>query len=321
MKSIGVSRVLVTGGAGFIGSHLVDRLLGEGVEVIVFDNLSTGRKHNLEHNTKNRNFTFLRGDLRDGESFEKAAEGVDAVFHQAALVSVTRSVEDPLATNDVNVNGTLNVLKTSVDKGVKRVVFASSSSVYGETKVLPKKEDIALRPISPYAVSKLAAEKYVKVFHRVYGLETVCLRYFNVYGPRQTSGPYSGVIPIFVDNLLGNRRPVIFGDGKQIRDFTYVKDVVEANICALTSDGVEGEVFNIATGTATSINDLAKQLQKTINKKELGAVHEAPRPGDIEHSYADITKARNLLGYKPAVNLRDGLTELVEYWKKTKSIS
>lgn len=312
------NRILVTGGAGFIGSHLIDRLLEEGVKVVAFDNLITGIKSNLEHNMTNKNFVFYRGDIRDIDTLNKAIEGVDGVFHQAALVSVSRSIENPIEANDINVNGTLNVLKTCVDNKVKRLVFASSSSVYGDTKDLPKKEDIALNPVSPYAVSKLSAENYVRVFYKVYGLETVCLRYFNVYGPRQTSGPYSGVIPIFVKNLLNDKKNIIFGDGEQTRDFTYIKDVVQANICALTSDRAIGDVFNIATGKPTSINELASNLQKITRKTKLGITYAEPRRGDIEHSYADINKAEKLINYEPRVALFDGLTELVEYWKKIK---
>ena len=311
-------RILVTGGAGFIGSHLVDRLLKEEIEVIAFDNLSTGKQSNIEHHMNDKRFIFLKGDICDRDAVNKAVEGVDAVFHEAALVSVNRSVENPIATNAVNVTGTLNVLKACVDKNVKRLVFASSSSIYGDTETLPKREDMAPNPISPYAVSKLAAENYARAFFKVYGLETVCLRYFNVYGPRQTSGPYSGVISIFVSNLLNDIRPTIFGDGEQTRDFTNVKDVVEANICALRSGRAVGEVFNVAAGHPISINELVNILRKIIGKPELEAVHIEPRVGDIKHSYADISKAEELLTYRPKVSLSLGLTELVEYWKKTR---
>ena len=297
---------------------MIDRLLKEGAEVVAFDNLITGIQSNLEHNMNNKNFTFYRGDIRDRDSLNKVIEGIDAVFHQAALVSVNRSMENPIATNDINVNGTLNILKACVDNKAKRLVFASSSSVYGDAKELPKREDMALNPVSPYAVSKLAAENYVRVFYKVYGLETVCLRYFNVYGPRQTSGPYSGAIPIFIENLFNDRKNIIFDDGEQTRDFTNIRDVVQANVCALTSDRAIGEVFNIATGLATSINELVSNLQKITNKTKLETIYAEPRPGDIKHSYADISKAKKLINYKPRVNLFDGLTELVECWKKIK---
>ncbi len=310
------SRILVTGGAGFIGSHLVDKLLEEKVEVIAFDNLSTGKLSNIELHMNDRDFVFLKGDIRDREAVNKAIDGTDAVFHEAALVSVTRSIEDPIATNDVNVTGTLNVLKACVDNKVKRLVFASSSSVYGDTETLPKRENMIPNPISPYAVSKMAAENYVRVFCRAYGLETVCLRYFNVYGPRQTSGPYSGVISIFVNSLLNNIQPTIFGDGEQTRDFTNVADVVEANICALKSDRAIGDVFNVAAGYPITINKLANLLQKITGKKGLEAIHVEPRVGDIRHSYADVSKAKDILDYRPRVSLPKGLTELVEYWNK-----
>jgi UDP-glucose 4-epimerase len=314
----GLSRVLVTGGAGFIGSHLVDRLLREDLEVTAFDDLSTGKQSNIEHNLNNKNYAFLKGDIRDRESVNKALDGVEAIFHEAALVSVDSSLKNPLVTNDVNVNGTLNVLQACVDSDVKSLVFASSSSVYGNSEMLPNREDISLNPISPYAVSKLAAESYVRVFCQVYGLQTICLRYFNVYGPRQTSGPYSGVISIFTESLLNNRHITVFGDGEQTRDFINVRDVVEANICALVSDRAVGEVFNVASGHATTINELVKNLQKITNTVGSKVIYAEPRQGDIKHSYADISKAEKLLNYKPKVKLFDGLAELVEYWKKIK---
>jgi len=307
------SRILVTGGAGFIGSHLADRLLNDRFDVTVLDNISTGRVENLVHHG-DKNFQFVKGDVRDFELVKKAVTDVDVVFHEAALVSVTRSVENPVLTNDVNVTGTLNVLKACLDAGVKRFIHASSSSVYGEIETLPRREDLASQPISPYAVSKLAAENYVKVFHEVYGLETVCLRYFNVYGPRQAYGPYSGVITIFINRLMNKQPPIIYGNGEQIRDFTNVQDVVEANMLAMKEKSATGEVFNIATGEATTINHLATLLLQIMDKADLKPVYQSPRPGDIRQSYADISKARKILGYEPKVALRDGLEKLAEWY-------
>ncbi|UCD40124.1 MAG: GDP-mannose 4,6-dehydratase, partial [Candidatus Bathyarchaeota archaeon] len=280
----------------------------------VIDNLSAGRRGNVAHHHDRKDFHFIEGDIRDTTLVQKIVAGVDAVFHEAALVSVPRSVENPLLTNEVNVSGTLNLLKASVDAHVKKFVYASSSSVYGEAETLPKHEKLALQPISPYAVSKLAAENYVEAFHAVYGLDTCCLRYFNVYGPRQTYGPYSGVITIFVNRLLDNEAPLIYGDGKQTRDFTYVQDVVEANMLALTKQSATGEVFNIATGTQTTINQLAAMLQQIMDKTNLKPVYAAPRLGDIKHSYADVTKAKDLLQYNPQMSLKDGLTKLVKWY-------
>jgi len=309
-----LSRILVTGGAGFIGSHLIDRMLDEGFKVRVIDNLYTGQMDNLVQHRDKKGFRFIEGDIRNFELVKNIVRSVDAVFHEAALVSVNRSVENPLLSNEVNVTGTLNLLKACVDARVKRFIYASSSSVYGETETLPKHENLATMPLSPYAVSKLAAENYVRVFHDVYGLETVCLRYFNVYGPRQKYGPYSGVISNFINRLLEDQPPVIYGDGEQTRDFTNVQDVMEANILALSTQNAVGEAFNIATGAATSINKLAEIIQKIMGKTNLEPVYANPRPGDIRHSYADISKARKILGYNPNFQLEKGLTDLVKWY-------
>ena len=314
------SKVLVTGGAGFIGSHIVDKLIDSDYEVTVIDDLSTGRLENIRRNTARKDLRFIKGNIRDHDLVKRSVKDVDVVFHQAALVSVFRSVENPFLTNDVNVTGTLNLLKASADSGVRRFVYASSSSVYGETKTLPKHEGLVPLPISPYAVSKMAAEKYCLAFHKVYGLETVCLRYFNVYGPRQIYGPYSGVISIFINRLLNNEPPIIYGDGKQTRDFTHVQDVVQANTLALNITDAVGEVFNVATGVATTVNELAAMLQGIMDKTCLRPVHTSPRPGDIRHSYADITKAKKVLGYDPIFSLRDGLAQLVEWYRSNPSL-
>ena len=312
------NKALVTGGAGFIGSHIVDRLLEDGLDVSVLDDLSTGNKRNIERHIVSRSISFIEADIRDSTAVRKAVKDVDVVFHEAALVSVTRSVEDPLRTNDVNVTGTLNLLEASCEMGVKRFIYASSSSVYGESQTLPKKETMKTLPISPYATSKLAAENYCQVFYHVKDLETVCLRYFNVYGPRQTSGPYSGVITNFINRVLNGEPPIIYGDGKQTRDFTNVEDVVEANVLASKSKSAIGEVFNIATGKQMSINQLVQKTLKIMDKENLKPRHVSPRSGDIRHSYADIGKAEKILGYKPTVKIENGLHSLVKWWKKNK---
>jgi len=313
------SRVLVAGGAGFIGSHIVDRLIEEDIEVTVLDNLYTGQLENLEKHRNNKNFQFVRGDVRKRDLVKRAVKDVDVVFNEAAVVSVPRSMEDPILANEVNVGGTLNLLKACLDAGVKRFVQASSASVYGDTKTLPVSEDMRPNPFSPYAVSELAAENYAQVFCAAYGLETVCLRYFNVYGPRQTYSVYSGVITIFVNQLLQNQQPTIHGDGKQTRDFVYVEDVVNANMLALTKREAKCQVFNIATGEATTINQLVENLREITNKKHLKPVHKAPRTGDIRHSYASVEKARKILGYKPKFSLKEGVTKLVEWYKARRS--
>ena len=310
------SEILVTGGAGFIGSHIVDRLLDEGFKVRVLDNLSTGEKKNLAKHKNKKSFQFIEGNIRNFDLVKKTVKGVDAVIHEAALVSVTRSVENPLLSNEINVTGTVNLLKACVDAHVKRFVYASSCALYGDSETLPNHENLAPKPLSPYAVDKLAAEKYAKVFHNVYGLETVSLRYFNVYGPRQKYGPYSGVISIFINRLLENKPPIIYGDGKQTRDFINVKDVVEANMLALSKRKAVGEVFNISTGEATTINKLTETIQKIMGKTSLKPLHAEPRPGDIKHSYGDISKARRNLEYEPKVQLENGLSELVKSYSK-----
>ena len=310
------SEILVSGGAGFIGSHIVDRLLDEGFKVRVLDNLSTGDVTNLAQYQNKKSFQFIEGDIRNFDLVKRTVKGVDAVFHEAALVSVSRSVENPLLSNEINVTGTVNLLNACVDAHVKRFVLASSCAVYGDTETLPNHENLAPKPLSPYAADKLAAETYAKVFHNVYGLETVSLRYFNVYGPRQKYGPYSGVISILINRLLKNKPPIIFGDGEQTRDFINVKDVVEANMLALSKGEAVGEVLNISTGEATTINKLTETIQKIMGKTSLKPVHAEPRPGDIKHSYGDITNARKDLEYEPKVQLERGLSELVKSYSK-----
>ncbi|MFA5366018.1 MAG: SDR family oxidoreductase [Candidatus Bathyarchaeia archaeon] len=309
------SEILVTGGAGFIGSHIVDRLISEDTKVRVLDNLSTGEKKNIIQHITKKKCQFIEGDIQDFETVKKATKGVDAVIHQAALVSVTRSVEDPILSNNINVKGSLNLLKAALDQNVKRFVYASSCAVYGDTKKLPNKENTPAKPLSPYAADKLAVEYYAKVFHELYGLETVCLRYFNVYGPRQKPGQYSGVISVFVNNLLKNKAPTIYGDGEQKRDFINVKDIVAANILALTHPSAAGDVFNVSTGQPVTINELVETIQKITATTELKPTYTNPRTGDIKYSYADITKIQKKLGFKPKIGLEEGLTELVN-WSK-----
>jgi UDP-glucose 4-epimerase len=304
-----IRKVLVTGGAGFIGSHIVERLLSQGYDVGVVDNLATGSKENLSG--VDGRFRWHSVDIRDWDSVMSTMDGYDAVVHEGALVSVTRSVEDPLTTNATNVDGTVNVLKAAVDCGVKRLVYASSSSVYGETETLPKQESMPTRPVSPYAVSKLAAEGYCRAFAKVYGIRTVSLRYFNVYGPRQKAGPYSGVIPAFIKQIGSGASPVVFGDGEQTRDFTFVDDVVEANLLSLTRDVAPGSVFNIGSGRTHTINQLAGMVARLMGREELKPTHSPERPGDVRASFADISAAEHSLGYRPKYDLETGLARII----------
>ena len=307
-------KVLVTGGAGFIGSHLVDRLLAEGFEVTVLDDFSSGRMQNISRHKNAREFHVVHGDVRDTGLVKNVVEDVDVVFHEAALVDAALSVRNPLLFNDVNVVGTLNLLKASVDSGVKRFVFPSSAAVYGDSEPTKKKENMLPAPISPYGASKLAAENYVHVFSDLYGLQTVSLRCFNVYGPRQSStSSYAGVIAAFISRLLKGKPPIIHGDGKQSRDFVHVDDVVSANLLALESKNAVGGVFNIASGTAFSVCELAKILQRITNTERLKPVFTEQREGDIRNCLGDISKAGEVLGFCPRIGLEDGLSRLVEW--------
>lgn len=304
---------LVTGGAGFIGSNLVDSLLKRGESVRVLDNLSTGKRENIAPYLDR--IEFLEADLRDMDACRRAVEGVDYVLHQAALASVPRSVSDPLMSNEVNVTGTLQLLLAARDARVKRLVFAASSSAYGDTPTLPKEESMAPHPLSPYAINKLAGEEYCKVFHSLYGLETVALRYFNVFGPRQDpESQYAAVVPKFITSLLSGKRPRIFGDGEQSRDFTYVENVVEANLLATQAPEAAGQMMNIACGERMTLNELAEFLRQEL-KSPLEAEHVAPRPGDILHSWANIDRARRLLDFKPKVAVREGLRRTLAWYK------
>jgi nucleoside-diphosphate-sugar epimerase len=305
-------KVLVTGGAGFIGSHLVERLLQEDHEVRVVDNFSTGRRENI---LDFADVEIVEGDLRSYERAHTAVRGCDVVVHQAALPSVPRSVQDPLTTNAANVIGTLNVLLSARDSDVQRVVFASSSSVYGSTSTLPKSEDLPLAPISPYAVSKIAGEGYCRSFWEVYGLETVALRYFNVFGPRQDPrSQYSAVIPRFITAFLAAEQPVVYGDGNQTRDFTYVGNVVEGTMRAMQAD-VAGQTFNIACGEQISVNTLLAEL-RALTGLELEARHVPARPGEVLHSQADIARAESALGYHRDISFAEGLKRTIAYHER-----
>jgi len=312
-------RGLVTGGGGFIGSHLAVRMLELGYDVRVLDNFATGRRSNL--GVLGDDIELVEGDIQSYERVSKAVAGCDVVFHQAALPSVPRSVQDPLTSNATNVIGTLNVLLASRDHGVRRVVCASSSSVYGPGGgTRAKREDQPAGPISPYATAKLAGEGYARSFHRVYGLETVALRYFNVFGPRQDpTSQYAAVIPNFITAMLAGRRPVIFGDGEQSRDFTYVANVVDANLLAADAPGVAGRAFNVACGERVSLNRLVSDLRALLDT-DLAPVYAQPRAGDIKHSLADLSAAREQLGYEPSVDLREGLQRTIQHIREEETL-
>jgi UDP-glucose 4-epimerase len=306
-------KVLITGGGGFIGSHLVEFFVTEGHEVRVLDNFATGRRENLLHLADD--FELIEGDIQSYERVHNAVVGCEAVLHQAALPSVPRSLQDPLTSNASNVIGTLNVLLAARDSGVRRVLFASSSSVYGANPARSKKEELAPAPISPYAVAKLAGEGYCRSFSEVYGLETVAIRYFNVFGPRQDPmSQYAAVIPNFITALLAGRSPTVFGDGEQSRDFTYIENVVEGNRLALEADGVAGKVYNVACGDPITLNDLLAELG-SITGRDCEPVYEAQRPGDVRHSLADISRATEDFGFRPQVDLREGLARTVEFYE------
>ncbi|MEM2318187.1 MAG: SDR family oxidoreductase [Candidatus Bathyarchaeia archaeon] len=300
--------ILVTGGAGFIGSHLVEKLLKEGYDVVVLDNLSSGKIENLD--LKNPRLRFLRGDIRNRKTVKEALKDVDVVFHLAALVDVSFSVKNPTLVNHVNVCGSLNILEESVKKHVEKFIFASSCAVYGEPRYLPINEEHPTNPLSPYAASKLAVEKYCHVFNELYGLKTVSLRLFNVYGPRQENRAYSGVITKMIERLKSGKPPIIFGDGTQTRDFVYVLDVVEAFHRAMKDKQSTGEI-NIGTGNETPIIELAKILMEKFGLKNVKLVYAKPRKGDIKRSYANIEKASRTLGYQPKYTLREGLNMLL----------
>jgi UDP-glucose 4-epimerase len=310
-----MKKVIVTGGAGFIGSNLTDLLLERGYQVTIVDNLATGRLDNIRHLLDKKKVEFVKGSVASLPLLRKVFSGAEYVFHQAAIPSVPRSIKNPRASHNINATGTLNVLLAARDNGVKKVIYASSSSVYGDSVTLPKQEDMTPNPLSPYAISKLTGEYYCTVFHGIYGLDTVCLRYFNVYGPRQDpNSQYAAVIPKFITGVMAGQSPVIFGDGEQSRDFTFVRDVAEANIRAAESKATG--VFNIGRSERVTLNHLAHLIIGLVGNNNIQPVYDEPRAGDIKHSLADITKAA-AFGFQPEYNLEKGLKETARAFGKS----
>jgi len=313
-----MSRYLVTGGAGFIGSHLVETLAARGHRVRVVDNLTTGRRVNLHHVP---GVEFLFGDVSDLHVARLAADDVDIVLHQAAMASVPKSVSDPISSHHANVTATLNVLVAAREAGVRRVVFAGSSAAYGDTGRLPTDEETPVNPLSPYALQKLVGEGYCRLFADLYGLETVTTRYFNVFGPRQDpSSPYSGVISLFTTAMLQGRAPIVYGDGEQTRDFTYVVNVVEAVLKAAEADVPRGAIINVAAGARVSLNELIGSINASLGT-DLRPVYKDARAGDVKHSQADISKARSLLGYEPAIGFDEGITRTIAWCRAQAPVS
>lgn len=313
-----MSTYLVTGGCGFIGSNIAEHLVSLGENVRILDNLSTGNRGNLADFAEN--IDLVQGDLLDPAALRRAVEGVDYVLHQAALPSVQRSVEDPLTSNRINVDGTVGLLKACVDAGVKRVVYAASSSAYGDQKALVKTEKLLPAPKSPYAVAKLTGEYYLNSFYDCYGLETISLRYFNVFGPRQDpNSEYSAVIPLFITKCLRGEQPTIYGDGKQSRDFTYVENNVRANVLATTAKHAPGKVMNVACGHSYSLLDLLKEINEILGT-DIKPIFAPPRKGDVKHSLADISHAQKSIGYEVTVDFHEGLRRTVEYYKRNLNV-
>jgi nucleoside-diphosphate-sugar epimerase len=311
-----MSKVLVTGGAGFIGSNLTESLLKRRHFVRVLDDFSTGKRENLIFGKEYPSLEILEGDIRDLRTCKKAIKGVEYIFHQAALPSVQRSVEDPGTSNAINVGGTLNILLAAKEEGVKRVIYASSSSVYGDTPTLPKREEMPPHPLSPYALQKYIGEQYCRLFYQLYGLDSVSLRYFNIFGPKQDpNSVYSAVIPRFIDALIHDRPPVIYGDGEQSRDFTFIENVVQANLLAMSAGHLRGEAMNIACGKRISLNQLLKILKKILGSK-LAPIYQEPRKGDVRHSLADIRKSKKSINYMPKVGTEEGLNKTVEFFQR-----
>ncbi len=306
---------LVTGGAGFIGSNMVRFLLGKGQKVRVLDNFETGKHENLEEIAGS--IELIEGDIRDKSVVAKSLKGVDTVYHLAALGSVPRSVEDPATSQEVNVNGTFNMLDGAREAGVKRLVFASSSSVYGENPVLPQHEGLALAPISPYGSTKACGEIMCRAYYNTYGFESVCLRYYNVFGPRQDpTSQYAAAIPLFVSWLMKDQKPRIFDDGEQSRGFTYIDNVLEANWLAATADEVHGEALNISTKNAVTVNTVVSAIAKLLGKEHIEPEYTAPRPGDIKHSLADVSRAKEVIGYEPFVTFEEGIARAIDWYKE-----
>ncbi len=309
-----MSIFLVTGGAGFIGSHIAEALVNRGMKVRVIDNFSTGLRKNISHLLDK--IEFVEDDIRDLDVCRRIMEDVSVVLHQAAVPSVPRSVEDPLTSHTANVDGTFNLLLAARDAGVKRFVYAASSSAYGDTEILPKYEKILPQPKSPYAVNKLVGEYYCKVFYDCFGLQTISLRYFNVFGPRQNpKSQYAAAIPAFVTAILEDRPPTVFGDGEQSRDFTYIENVVEANLLAAGAPEVHGEVVNIACGQSVTVNEIIRKVNELL-KKDIKPVYTDPRPGDVKHSLADISLAKEIIGYEPKVYFDEGLKRAIDWYKE-----
>ena len=305
---------LVTGGAGFIGSHIAEELALRGEKVRVIDNFLTGKRKNLTPFLGK--VEFIEGDIRDTKICQKILDGVDFVLHQAALPSVPRSIENPVLTTEINISGTLNLLVAARVARIKRFVFASSSSVYGNDPRLPKEEDMKAEPLSPYALSKLVGEMYCQLFSQIYALSTVCLRYFNVFGPRQDPfSQYAAVIPNFIVRLIKDERPVIYGDGEQSRDFTYVSNVVEANVLAAKAEDLSGEIINIACGERTTVNNLAERINQILNK-DINPSYDKPRPGDVKHSWAGVSRAEKILNYAPKISFNEGLKRTIQWYKE-----
>lgn len=311
------SKILVTGGAGFIGSNLTDELIKQGAKVVILDNLITGFRENL--NEIKGDFDFIEGDINDDAKLKQAIEGVEIIFHEAALPSVPRSVENPSETHQACVNGTFNLLSKAREHDVKRVIYAASSSAYGDQETLPKVETMLPEPLSPYAAAKLMGEYYCQVFSKVYNLDTICLRYFNVFGPRQNpASQYSGVISRFIDSLMSGKTPIIYGDGEQTRDFTYIANVVNANIkAAQTTKGI-GEVMNAANGEKISLNELLTVLKKITDKTDVSADYQEARKGDVIHSQSDNRRAIENIGYENLVGLEEGLKNTINWWKASR---
>ncbi len=315
MKLSGVA--LVTGGAGFIGSHIAASLATNGARVRIIDDLSTGHRENLEE--IGGDIDFIQASLNERDLLHRALGDVELVFHEAAIPSVPRSVSDPLETHVACVDATLSLLLAARERGVRRIIYAASSSAYGDQPELPKREDMRPDPLSPYAVAKLVGEYYCQTFTRVYGLETLSLRYFNVFGPRQDpSSPYSGVISRFINDLMTGERPIIYGDGEQSRDFTYVTDVVEANLRAAETDRGIGEVMNVANGERITLNQLLEELKTLTGNSTVEAKYQPPRAGDVLHSQADISRARRFLDFEPRMKLREGLQLTIDWWKQSR---
>jgi nucleoside-diphosphate-sugar epimerase len=315
MPTTGIA--LVTGGAGFIGSHIASSLASSGARVRILDDLSTGHLENIEE--IGGEVDFVQGSVADIAVLDKVLEDVELVFHEAAIPSVPRSIENPRQSHIASVDGTFSLLLAARDRKVRRLIYAASSSAYGDQPTLPKREEMLPDPLSPYAVAKLVGEYYCQVFTRVYGLETVALRYFNVFGPRQDPGSqYSGVVSRFISMLLKNERPVIYGDGEQSRDFTYIDNVIEANLRAADAKDVSGTVFNVANGECVTLNQLLAELKELTGRSAVTAEYRESRIGDVRHSLADTTRARQLLGYEPQVGLREGLAKTIDWWKSSR---